>query len=223
MKNIIFPSILAVTVMGCASVASTTNHTPTDTQKAELETNLEAEIETLAETLPETPSQAEALYNEGKHAEAFDMHYLLATRGYDWSQFNTGVSYYTGIEGRLEKDYVEAYAWMITSESMRQEHSRLEGINTLEDMLTEEQMDEAEKRSAVLFAQYGSGKRPSPKLQFISTPSEQGQPTIVLAKQKVIAEDPERCSGIGTRIKRACSGSHSFGTAAEFMNSPIVK
>jgi hypothetical protein len=80
MKNIIFPSILAVTVMGCASVDSTTNHTPTDTRKAELETNLEAEIETLAETLPETPSQAEALYNEGKHAEAFDMHYLLATR-----------------------------------------------------------------------------------------------------------------------------------------------
>ena len=222
MKNIIFPSILAVTFMGCASVDSTTNNTAPDTRKAELEANLETEIESLAETLPETPSQAEALHNEGKHAEAFDMHYLLATRGYDWSQFNVGVSYYTGIEGKLKKDYVEAYAWMMTSESIRQEYYRLTGINSLEDMLTAEQLDAAEERSAVLFAQYGSGKRPMPKLQFISKPSEHGRPTIVFT-QKVVAEDPERCSGVGTRIKRACSGSQSFDTSADFMNSPIVK
>ena len=223
MKSIIFPSILTLTLMGCASVERTTNGTPTEPRKTEAEATIETEIETLAEMLPVTPSQAEVLYNDGRHAEAFDMHFLLATRGYDWSQFNTGVSFYTGIEGKLEKDYIEAYAWMITSESIRQEHFRLEGINTLEDILTEGQLDEAEERSAVLFAQYGSGKRTSAKLQFISTPSEHGQPTIVFTKQKVVAEEPERCSGIGTRIKRECSGSQSFGTASEFLNSPLLK
>ena len=233
MKNIIFPSILAATLIGCASVNGTSNDTVTDTRNIDVEASVEASVESsvgvdtevkaLAETLPVTPSQAEALYNDGRYAEAFDMHYLLATRGYDWSQFNTGITYYTGIEGKLEIDYVEAYAWMITSESIRQEHSRLDGINSLEDLLTEEQLDEAEERSAVLFAKFGSGKRAEPKLQFINTPSEHGQPTLVLTKQIVIAEDPERCSGIGSRIKRTCTGSHSFNTSAEFMNSPMTR
>ena len=221
MKKIIFPTILSLTLMGCASVDSTTNNT--DTRKTEVEANIETEIETLAETLFVTPSQAEALYNDGKHAEAFDMHYVLATSGYDWSQFNIGVAYYTGIEGKIEIDYVEAYAWMITSELIRQENFRLDGINTLEDMLNEEQLDEAEKRSSVLFAQYGSGKRTQPRLQFFEAPSELGQPAIVFTKQQVVAEDPERCSGVGTRIRSVCTGSHSYDTTAEFLNLPMRK
>lgn len=227
MKYIIYSSILAATLIGCASVDGTSNNAVTGTRNTDVEANIESSVETeveaLAETLPVTPSQAEALYNDGRYAEAFDMHYLLATRGYDWSQFNTGITYYTGIEGKLEIDYVEAYAWMITSESIRQEQFRLDGIDSLEGMLTEEQLAEAEQRSAVLFAQYGSGERSNYNPQFISTPSEYGHPTLVLTKQKVIAEGPERCSGIGSRIKTSCTGSHRFNTSAEFMNSPMVK
>ncbi len=220
MRNLFFISIVTATLTGCTSVDSTTGDTVANTPATGIEVS--GKTETLVVITPVSPFQAETLHNDGKYSEAFDMHHLLATRGYDWSQFNTGVSYYTGIEGKLQKDLVEAYAWMITSESIRQEQTRQEGIIILEKMLTDEQLETAEERSAVLFAQYGSGKRTRPKIQ-ITTPAKHGEPTIVYSKQQVVAEEPERCSGVGSRIKRTCTGSHTFGTSAEFMNSPFVQ
>ncbi len=220
MGKLFFISILVIILIGSASVDSSTS---ANTQISSVEVSVETAAETLAVITPVSPFQAEVLFNDGKYSESFDMHFLLATRGYDWSQFNTGISYYTGIEGKLEKDLVEGYAWMITSESIRQEQIRLESITTLEEMLTDEQLGKAEERSTVLFAQYGSGKRIIPRIQFISTPTEHGEPVIVYRKEIVVAEEPERCSGVGSRIKRNCTGSHTFGTSYEFMSSPLVR
>jgi hypothetical protein len=137
------------------------------------------------------------------------MNYALATRGDDRSQYNVGVSYNNGIEGKIKRDYVEAYAWMLTSEVEIQEATRTVGLNALKDKLSDEQQHVAQQRAAVLFDQYGSGDRVLSNLELVTSFA-----TIKMPEKN--------CSFLGSRLKRGCQGARSFRGRGELDQSPIT-
>jgi hypothetical protein len=211
MKNVIFPSILALTLIACASNDQATSDTTATIPPAEVSKPIE--------TIPISPFHAETLYQEGKYADAFNMEYLLAIRGDDRSQFNVGISYYFGIEGELKPDRIEALAWMLTSESTRTDSHRAESVIELSEQLNNYQQKKAAQRSASLLTQYKSGIRMAEGLQFVDSEDSE----VVIVEPVFVLREPEPCSGVGTRIRRTCSGSKTFNTTQDFMKSPIVR
>jgi len=201
MKYSILLCFGAATLMGCASIDDTVTQTTAGTPNSD--------TQAAAQTVTVSPALAHQLYEQGKHAEAFDMNYALATRGDDRSQYNVGVSYHNGIEGKIKRDYVEAYAWMITSEMEVQEATRTVGLNALKDKLSDKQQHVAEQRAAVLFDQYGSGNRVLSNLELVTSFGAVKMPE-------------KTCSYLGSRLKRDCHGARSFRGRGQLDQSPIT-
>jgi hypothetical protein len=169
-----------------------------------------SEVQAPPQTVTVSPGRAHKLYAQGNYAAAFDMFYALATRGDDRSQYNIGVSYYNGVEGKINRDVVEAYAWMITSEMEVQEPSRTAGISALKETLTVEKQLVAQQRAAELFARYGSGKRVDSSLELISSIVHPKLPT-------------KTCSRLGSRLKTSCHRTQTFVGKGELHLSPITQ
>jgi hypothetical protein len=201
MKYSILLCFGAATLMGCASVDDTVTQATADAPNPN--------IQATAQTTFASPALAHQLYLQGKLAEAFDMNYVLATRGDDRSQYNIGVSYHNGVEGRVKRDYVEAYAWMIASEMVAQEPTRMAGLHALKDKLSEKQQHVAQERAAVLIDQYGSGTRVQSNLELITAFADANIPHMA-------------CSYLGSRIERECHGARSFKGRGELDQSPIT-
>ncbi len=202
MRYSILLRLVAATLMGCASVDETVTQTTADTPNSE--------VQAPAQTVIVSPALAHKLYVRGNYEAAFDMNYALATRGDDRSQYNIGVSYHNGIEGKIERNYVEAYAWMITSEMEVHELSRMVGLNALKEKLSDEKQLVAQDRAAVLFALHGSGDRVKNSLELILSHTH----TKPLRKS---------CSHLGSRIKRNCHGAQTFAGKGELHLSPITQ
>ncbi len=151
MKYLILLCFGAATLMACASVDDTVTQSTADTPNADHQAS--------AQMVTVSPALAYQLFKQGKLAEAFDMNYVLATRGDDRSQYNIGISYHNGVEGRVKRNYTEAYAWMIASEMVTQEPTRMAGLHALKDKLSDEQQHVARERAAVLVDLHGSGNR----------------------------------------------------------------
>ena len=188
-------------VMGCASVDATATNSTADAANPGIQK---------LEKMPDaSPVLAHKLYLEGNHAAAFDMNYDLAKRGDDRSQYNLGVSYHNGIEGQIKRDYVEALAWMLTSEMKIQVSTRTDGLNAVRDRLSEAKQRVAQERAAVLFDQYGSGDRVQSNLDSITAISNTKTP-------------PKSCSRLGSKLKRSCHGARQFKGRGELGLSPIT-
>jgi hypothetical protein len=201
MKYLILLCFGAATLMACASVDGTVTQTTADTPNADHQAS--------AQMVTVSPALAHQLYTQGKLVEAFDMNYVLATRGDDRSQYNIGVSYHNGVEGRVKRDYAEAYAWMIASETVTQEPTRTAGLHALKDRLSDEQQHVARERAAVLVDLYGSGNRVPSNLESITSLEDASIPSMP-------------CSYLGTRIERECQGARSFRGRGELQQSPIT-
>jgi TPR repeat protein len=201
MKYSILLCLGTAIVMGCASVDETATQSTADTPNSD--------IQALKQMADASPVLAHRLYLEGHYAAAFDMNYDLAKRGDDRSQYNLGVSYHNGIEGKIKRDYVEAYAWMITSEMKIQESTRTNGLDALKSQLSEEKQRVAQQRAAVLFDQYGSGDRVQSNLDSISTIADTKAP-------------PKSCSRLGSKLKRSCHGARQFRGRGDLDLSPIT-
>ncbi len=123
----------------------------------------------------------------------------MAKRGDDRSQYNISVSYYEGISEFIKQDFVEAYAWMLTSERIRSQYSRRHGIDSLKRLMKTEEIIKAENRSNELFASYGSGIRIVKK--------------FYLSSEFLDQEDQAICATVGTRIKGVCTKARIFKRA----------
>ena len=89
------------------------------------------------------------------YAEAMKWYRLAAEQGVAGAQNNLGLMYNKG-DG-VPQDYAEAYAWFFvaaTGGSIDAEKYR----DTVQEILTAEQLAEAQKRATELFEKYGSGK-----------------------------------------------------------------
>lgn len=201
MKYLILLCLGATTLMACASVDDTVSQTTAETPNADIQAS--------AQMLTVSPALAYQLYVQGKLAEAFDMNYVLATRGDDRSQYNIGVSYHNGVEGRVKRNYAEAYAWMIASQTVTQEPSRMASLHALKDKLSDEEQHVARERAAVLVELYGSGNRVPSNLELITSFSDANIPYIP-------------CSYLGSRIERECHGARTFRGRGELKQSPIT-
>ena len=201
MKYLILLCFGATTLMACASVNDTVTQTTADTPNPDHQTS--------PQMVTVSPALAHQLYTQGKLVEAFDMNYVLATRGDDRSQYNIGVSYHNGVEGRVKRNYAEAYAWMIASETVTQEPTRTAGLHALKDKLTDEQQHVARERAAVLVDLYGSGNRVPSNLELITSLEDANIPYMP-------------CSYLGSRLERECHGARSFKGRGELKQSPVT-
>ena len=89
------------------------------------------------------------------YAEAVKWYRMAAEQGDAKAQTNLGLMYDKG-DG-VPQDYAEAYAWFFvaaTGGSINAEKYR----DTVKEILTAEQLAEAQKRANELFEKYGSGK-----------------------------------------------------------------
>lgn len=144
-----------------------------------------------------TPSDANDLFNAGEKEKSFKIDMELAKKGDDRSQYNIGRRYYEGIEGVVEQDLIEAYAWFKLSTMKSSNIFRKQGLKGSKARLTAEEIKIAEEKAKLYFEKYGTGDRSQKPIEFLT--------------QDVEPAEEKECIKTGSRIRtKDCIESDGF-------------